>query len=116
MSNESNEPAAPATGAYPLPDETSPFAPDTGPGTRPPSGLRVRDRVWSLRTVVAVAISAVALSGLGGAALAAAGDGGGSGPGQPNGQFPVPHNRHLGPPPGTGQLPPATTGEGGRDT
>ena len=67
---------------------------DTTP-VPPPS---LTDRVWSLRTVAAAAITAVALSGAGGAALAAASNGGTSGgpggrggfggpPGQMGGRF-----------------------------
>jgi hypothetical protein len=82
-------------------------------------------RLWSLRKVAAVAITAVALSGAGGAALAAASNGGSEGggpgrggfggpPGRTGGQFPG-----HGQPPGVngvpGQLPPATT-DGGRET
>ncbi|MGZ6884336.1 MAG: hypothetical protein ACXVET_16290 [Nocardioidaceae bacterium] len=86
--------------------------------TTPPSGLRIRDRVWSLRTVLAVAISAVALSGAGGAALAAVSNGsssdrfgpGGFNPGRMQ-QFPQgrpwqgPGGQHVPGPPPTGAVP-----------
>ena len=96
-------------------DETSPNPPErasVGPVGR---------RVWSLRTLAAAAVTAVALSGAGGAALAVSSKGGSSGgpgdhggfggpPGQMGGWFPG------GPPPRAhgvpGQLPPATTRDG----
>jgi hypothetical protein len=58
MSTEQPEPAR-----LPAPDD--PHVSDDGPGAV--------SRVWSLRTIAAAAITAVALSGVGGAALAAAG-------------------------------------------
>jgi hypothetical protein len=60
-------------------------------------------RIWSLRTIVAAAITAVALSGVGGAALAAASDGGSDSSGRtghpglgPPGQMQVPPGRVTG--------------------
>ena len=108
----------------------------------PPPPPSFAGRVWSLRTVAAAAITAVALSGAGGAALAAASNGGSSGgpggrggfggpPGRMGGPFPNQQNRQQGQVPGgtgltsqvpgtpprhrfgvPGQLPPATSREG----
>ena len=62
-----------------------------------PAGVAAR--LWSLRTVIAAAVTAVALSGVGGAALAAAGNGGSDQGGRPaRGGF-------GGPPGVSGQLP-----------
>ena len=80
---------------------------DTTPATDRPARLD-GGRIWSLRTVAAAAITAVALSGAGGAALAAASDGTSTGGGMgPRGSF--------GGPPGTvtpqqGQQPPVAGG------
>ena len=144
-----NAPEHPGTTMMaPTPQHDGPAgAPPQGPSaaSHPPGGLRVRDRVWSMRTVVAAAITAVALAGAGGAALAAASNGSGSqgfGPGgqmgrggfpgqvqrfqqgQAPGQLPGQTNGSTGqmpggPPPAAGvpgQLPPATSTSGGRDT
>jgi len=99
-------------------DDTRPIA-HTAP-TPPPAadqpahqspqapGPSAGDRVWSLRTVVAAAITAVALSGVGGAALAAASDGGSDQGGRPG-------RGGFGGPPGTnGQLPGRGPGPNGQ--
>ena len=137
MTSLAPPPPVPADAAQ----QTAVTNPVTGavPGDGRASGLSVGGRVWSLRTVVAAAITAVALSGAGGAALAAAADGGsddgpggrggfgqhGRGPGQGNGfgqpgQGPgQPGRQGQGAPGGApqtgtvpGQLPSATTNDG----
>jgi hypothetical protein len=71
MSTEQPEPARP-------PAPTPAAAPATGPADASDGDTAgAVSRVWSLRTVAAAAITAVALSGVGGAALAAAGNGSG---------------------------------------
>ena len=68
-------------------------------------------RRWSLRTLAATAITAVALSGAGGAALAVASDGASSAgrPGGMTGKFHGPPPNGAGQRPGVpGQLPSAT--------
>ena len=56
------------------PEPARPPAPATTPDDDKAAAV---SRVWSLRTIAAAAITAVALSGVGGAALAAAGNGSG---------------------------------------
>ena len=115
MTNAPEQPDG--TALAPTPQYDGPAgAPPQGPSAAsyPPAGLRVRDRVWSMRTVVAAAITAVALSGAGGAALAAASNGSGSqGPGGQMGRGGLPGQLQQFQ---RGQLPPATTTSGGRDT
>ena len=97
--------------------------PEPSPSSAPVRPSRL-GRAWSLRTLAAVAITTVALSGAGGAALAAASDGGSSGGPGGRGGF-GPPGRTGGPPPGQhprmngvpGQLPPATApGNGTNDS
>lgn len=79
----------------------------------------VAGRVWSLRTVAAAAITAVALSGAAGAALAAASDGGTSaGPGGRGGFGPPGQmtGQMTGQLPGRNGGPPPMSGVPGRDT
>jgi hypothetical protein len=96
----------------PDPDHTRVLPPDEQPRPQRPA---FKDRLWSLRAVIAVALASVILGGLGGAAIAAAGDdhdgrdkmmrfhrgGGPGGPmgqqpgwqGRRDGQWPMPHVR-----------------------
>jgi hypothetical protein len=126
-------PAPPATGVGSVPP-AAPGLPAADSASTPeePRPAGVRDRVWSLRTVAATAITAVALSGAGGAALAAVSggseDGGGfghggfrppgavnrQGPGLTNGQLPGQRNGQVpGQVPGglNGQIPDPSDGE-----
>lgn len=110
----------------------------SGPENAGPTGSEAHHpsvgigRVWSLRTVAAAAITAVALSGAAGAALATASDGGStSGPGgrggfgppgqiaRQNGRLPAPGQAPGGQPPqmnGVPGQPPSAATDGGRDT
>ncbi len=92
----------------------------TAPPDKPARASVAAGRVWSLRTVVAAAITAVALSGAAGAALAAASDGGSSGGPGGRGGFGPPGQMPGGPPPQMngvpGRLPPVTGNDDGRDT
>ena len=68
-----SRPAAPGPDHQPtqaLPAQQAPApepAPDVGPA---PEKQRLRDRVWSFRALIAVALASVIMGGLGGAALA----------------------------------------------
>lgn len=62
-------------------------APGRPAGRLSPLAAGATARVWSLRTVAATAVTAVALSGVGGAALAAASDGGSGQGGRPGAGF-----------------------------
>jgi hypothetical protein len=92
------DPDATPTSAMPA---TQGGDPGTGQPTTPageaPSRQRLRDRLWSFRAVIAVALASVIVGGLGGAALANVSDGddGRFGPGQNRFQRGGP-----GPPPG----------------
>ena len=72
---EQQPPPAP-TGARS--EETRPTQPvpaqDQAAHDQTPTATRFRDRLWGLRAVIAVALAAVVLGGLGGAALASIGD------------------------------------------
>ncbi len=55
------------------------------PPENPPAKQRLRDRLWSFRAVIAVALASVIIGGLGGAALANVSEGGNDGRRGPGG-------------------------------
>lgn len=83
-----SRPAPPPNEPTSLPDHTTTQAiPADRPPAQPvqPPQQRLRDRVWSFRALIAVALASVIVGGLGGAALASiskGGDDGRFGPGQ----------------------------------
>ncbi len=79
------DPDATHTSAMPVTQGGDPGAGQpTTPAGETPSRQRLRDRLWSFRAVIAVALASVIVGGLGGAALANVSDGddGRFGPGQ----------------------------------
>lgn len=85
---ESTHEAAPETAAQPAQSTTAETT--VPPGAQPPR-RRFVDRLWGIKSMIAVALAAVIIGGLGGAALANVGDDGdqrgGFGPGGRHGGF-----------------------------
>jgi hypothetical protein len=77
MTEQNNDDTAPLPASPPPAEETRTLPPDpvlsapaaAGPPA-PPPGPRFRDKLWSLRAVIAVALASVLLGGAGGAAIA----------------------------------------------
>ncbi|MEP6817563.1 MAG: hypothetical protein ABI873_18660 [Marmoricola sp.] len=75
---ESTPEAAPEAGQQHVPPPVSQPQSSFAPAT-PALRQRFMDRLWGIKSMIAVALAAVVLGGLGGAAIAKAGDGGDQG-------------------------------------